>query len=216
MCQRYHIDSGGMPWALRKMLAEVERQQRERGSGVRPSGQFAEGLTVRRGDVCPSDCAAVLTAERLLAMCWGIPRFDSLGTVICAHSETIESRPFFRAARRCSVPAAHYYAWEDSGFSRTTYRIGMKGRPLLIAGLYHTIAGVPAFCILTRPPAPRIASISSRMPVILPENARDAWLAGASANAVFAAAELGVSFEEVPVRFELAHSVASAFWARNR
>jgi putative SOS response-associated peptidase YedK len=45
-----------------------------------------------------------------------------------------------------------------------------------MAGIYRIEDGAPAFAILTREPAEAIAFIHDRMPVILPENVRDAWL----------------------------------------
>ena len=47
---------------------------------------------------------------------------------------------------------------------------------MYMAGLYRLEAGRAVFTILTREPAPQIAFIHHRMPVILPIDAAKAWL----------------------------------------
>lgn len=105
--------------------------------------------------------------------------------MINARSETIAERPAFREAfekRRCLIVADGFYEWKRVGDIKVPTRITLKNRrPFAFAGLWERWSGANAeplitCTILTTTPAPSLASIHDRMPVILPQEARGRWL----------------------------------------
>lgn len=152
---------------IRALMAELNRRQ----------GPI--GAAAKRGEIFPSDPAAVLTAAGPRVMRWGFSRPSGAALVVNARSETADEKPMFRAALRCLVPAAHYFEWAHRGADRIKYRIGAESGPLYMAGLYRAEDGTPSFVVLTRAADARIAFIHGRMPLILSSGARAAWLRGA-------------------------------------
>lgn len=103
-----------------------------------------------------------------------------------ARIETIDSSPAFRDAfktRRCLIPADAYFEW-------TTSPVDGKKDPWLLhlpqhrgfsfAGLWahNDNLGVTSCTIITAPAVEHIDHIHGRMPVIIEEDAYDAWLSG--------------------------------------
>lgn len=129
---------------------------------------------------------------------WGlVPRWASDPAVgakmINARSETVATKPAYRdlvARQHCVAMASGYYEWRDvDGRKLPVYLHDPAGRLLLFAGLWDTWRGgtgppLRTFTIITTEPAPGIAHIHDRMPVILTRPDADAWLAaGQSAGA---------------------------------
>ena len=143
---------------------------------------------------------------RTLAMLrWGlIPSWakdHAIGNkLINARSETAAEKPSFRSAfrhRRCLIPADGFYEWQRRGGTRQPWLFGLRdGAPMVLAGLWERWT-VPAGAALTGSLAERspgdavetctilttaanetVAPVHGRMPVILPPDAWDAWLAG--------------------------------------
>lgn len=104
--------------------------------------------------------------------------------LINARSETVERRPSFAESfrrRRCWVLADGFYEWRSEDGARVPYHIRLPGgRPFAFAGIWDRAEGrggpVVSCAILTTRPAPAVAPIHDRMPVLLPAEARDAWL----------------------------------------
>ncbi len=154
------------------------------------------------------DVAVARDAEegrRLAMLRWGlIPAWakdPAIGhKLINARSETAAEKPSFRSAfrhRRCLIPADGFYEWQRRGKSRQPWLFGLRdGAPLLFAGLWErwtvpesaTLTGslaerspgdaVETCTILTTTANETVAPVHGRMPVILPPDAWDAWLAG--------------------------------------
>ena len=143
---------------------------------------------------------------RTLAMLrWGlIPSWakdHAIGNkLINARSETAAEKPSFRSAfrhRRCLIPADGFYEWQRQGGTRQPWLFGLRdGAPMVFAGLWERWT-VPAGAALTGSLAERspgdavetctilttaanetVVPVHGRMPVILPPDAWDAWLAG--------------------------------------
>ena len=118
--------------------------------------------------------------------------------LINARSETAAEKPAFRAAfrhRRCLIPADGFYEWQRR--TRQPWLFALRhGAPFAFAGLWERWQ-IPAGAALTGSLAERrpgdtietctilttaandtVAPIHGRMPVILPPNAWDPWLAG--------------------------------------
>jgi putative SOS response-associated peptidase YedK len=135
---------------------------------------------------------------------WGlIPRWAkdrAIGSrLINARSETLAEKPSFRDAfkkRRCLVPATGFYEWRKDearegakGPARKTPFLirAPGGRPFTFAGLWEdwmSPEGVTrSFTIITTAPSEAVASVHDRMPVILPAEARETWVATAPREA---------------------------------
>ena len=123
---------------------------------------------------------------------WGlVPEWASdprIGNrLINARRESLASKPSFKDSflgRRCLVPADGFYEWvpaEPRG-PRVPHYIRLRsGRPFTFAGLWSrwrapTDERLETCTIVTGPPNDLVAPLHDRMPVILPEGARDAWL----------------------------------------
>ena len=127
-------------------------------------------------------------------MTWGlIPYWSKDGTggrkPINAKAETVASLPSFRDAykhRRCIVPVDNFFEWKAIKGQKTKqpYAIAMKsGEPFALAAIWenwkvpHTEEWMRTFCIITTTANELVGEIHDRMPVILPPDAYDRWLA---------------------------------------
>ena len=152
---------------------------------------------VKEGEVRPTNLVPVIapskTGERsVFPMVWGFSLPRSRSPLVNARVETAAVKPTFAESwrqRRCIVPASCYYEWEHSvnpsnGKKRTgdKFQIRPAGSDVTwLAGLYRLedIGGirVPVFVVLTKEPWDGIRFIHDRMPVILPGEAVDEWIA---------------------------------------
>ncbi len=124
---------------------------------------------------------------------WGlIPSWAKDPTIgnrlINARAETAADKPSFRAAirrRRCLVPADGFYEWRRSPDGKVPHLVRFAdGRPFAFAGLWERWrdadgATVDSYTILTTRPNELVAGLHDRMPVILPPEVHDEWLAPA-------------------------------------
>ena len=121
---------------------------------------------------------------------WGlIPRWardQAAGRgLINARAESISQKPSFRnafKARRCLIPASGFYEWKKEGRIKIPYYIRLlSGQPFTFAGIHETWVSpggdeVATCAIITTGPNEVMKQIHDRMPVILGDNYRDAWL----------------------------------------
>ncbi len=186
MCGRYVISI--LPDALIEMFGL--------GSYETPETEATLGLP--RYNIAPTQMVAVTLNESpsaLSAVQWGlIPSWAKdagiASQLINARGETIAEKPAFRAAfkrRRCLIYASGFYEWrkEDAGGKvKTPLYIQLKsGEPFAMAGLWEVWRppeGPPrrTCAIITTDPNELLSSVHTRMPVILPREARDIWLDG--------------------------------------
>lgn len=162
-----------------------------------------------RYNVAPAqNLAAVRLQEgdrRLSMLRWGLipvwSRNPNFGySLINARSETVASKPAFRAAyraRRCLIPADGFYEWVRAGRLKQPFLIGLKeGGMMAFAGLWErwfvpkgvtlprSLAqsepgdAVETCTILTTTANETLAPLHHRMPVILPPELFDSWLDG--------------------------------------
>ena len=127
-------------------------------------------------------------------MVWGLIPYwckDASGgrKPINAKSETAASLPTFRdayARRRCLLPIDNFFEWKAIKGQRTKqpYAIAMKsGEPLALAAIWenwrppNSDAWLRTFCVLTTNSNEVVSDIHDRMPVIIPTDAYDRWLA---------------------------------------
>jgi putative SOS response-associated peptidase YedK len=153
-----------------------------------------------RYNVAPTDDAYVVVQREerraLTAYRWGlVPHWsDDLkagSRMFNARAETLTVSPAFRDAfrrRRCIVPVDSFYEWKREGTIRQPYNIRRDDdRPLALAGLWagwrdpSSDPEAPlirrTFTIVTTTPNEAIADLHDRMPVVLPDDAWDRWLA---------------------------------------
>ncbi|MEE9911643.1 MAG: SOS response-associated peptidase [Deltaproteobacteria bacterium] len=119
-----------------------------------------------------------------LIPCWC--KDPSIGAkLVNARAETINEKPSFKNAfvsRRCLIPADGFFEWKKEGGKKIPYYFFLKsGRPMGFAGLYETWIApdkkpVHTCTIITTKPNAIVEPIHDRMPVIVPEVAREIWL----------------------------------------
>ncbi len=106
--------------------------------------------------------------------------------MINARAEGVAEKPAYRAAfqrRRCLVPASGFYEWKKAAGGKIPHWIhAADDGPLTFAGLWEIwrpakdAEPVLTFTILTTTPSADVAGIHDRMPVIVAQGDRDAWL----------------------------------------
>jgi putative SOS response-associated peptidase YedK len=164
----------------------------------------AEPLVEDQGahyNVAPTDEALVVVQREerraITAYRWGlIPHWATEAKVgsrmFNARAETLTASPAFSRAfqrRRCLVPVDSFYEWKREGAVRQPYRVARSdGRPLVLAGLWAgwhdpaTDAVRRTFTIVTTAPNATLTDLHDRMPVIVPDDAWDRWLAPSIAD----------------------------------
>ncbi|MDR1824869.1 MAG: SOS response-associated peptidase [Bifidobacteriaceae bacterium] len=132
-------------------------------------------------------------ARELFTARWGLvgawAKDPSIGPKpINARSETVTTKPMFRAAartRRALIPAAGYYEWTPTpGAGKTPYYLHPEpeGQPIALAGLYEDWRGegteilLTTATIITRPATDTLGQIHDRMPVVVPPEFWADWL----------------------------------------
>lgn len=173
MCGRFYVDPDDTEEELLALYERLQAREQQRNAA----------FTLKVGEICPGDTAAVLALNRsrvpsIFAMRWGF-RMDKR-LVFNARSETAAQRPMFRESmqlRRCLIPASAYFEWDHREPKPVKYRFAaVQHAPLYLAGLYRLEPEGAAFTILTREAAPEISMFHDRMPVIASGAAKDAWL----------------------------------------
>ncbi len=108
---------------------------------------------------------------------------------INAKAETVASLPSFREAyerRRCLVPVDNFFEWRaiKGAKAKRPYAIGMRsGEPFALAGIWENWRRpgsedwTRTFAVITCPVNELMSQLHDRMPVILPRDAWDRWLA---------------------------------------
>jgi len=151
-----------------------------------------------RYNIAPTQYVAAVRAfgdaadARSLAMLyWGLvpgwAKEKSVGArMINARGETLREKPSFRAAfrrRRCLVLADGYYEWQRTASAKLPYFIRLGSQePFAMAGLWEawrdpaTGETLESCTLVTTAPAPALAPIHDRMPVILSPQHYAEWL----------------------------------------
>lgn len=161
MCSRYELNATPREIARRFCLPEEPEDL------PRP--------VVRPTDLAPVIAPGAAGAPHARAMRFGLDVSWSERPLLHARAETVARKPTFRPflGRRCLVPASGYFEWRADGRRRLKNRIAFaSGRIMAFAGLHDGTR----FMIVTCAPAPAIAHIHDRMPVVLPESAEATWL----------------------------------------
>jgi putative SOS response-associated peptidase YedK len=151
--------------------------------GLAPSWNVAPTDPVPVVRVSQRRAARVLdTAKWGLVPVWAKdPRVG--GRMINARAETVATLPAFApsfARRRCLVPADGWYEWvRADGRKQAYYMTSPDAAPLVFAGLWSMSGAEVLTCsIVTTAALGGLARVHDRMPLILPEQRWDDWLAG--------------------------------------
>jgi putative SOS response-associated peptidase YedK len=108
---------------------------------------------------------------------------------INAKCESVASLASFRDAykrRRCLLPIDNFFEWRaiKGAKAKQPYAIGMKsGAPFALAAIWEnwqrpgTDEWLRTFAVITCPSNDLVSAIHDRMPVIIPPDAYDRWLA---------------------------------------
>ena len=164
MCCRYWAEESP---ELRAIVEEMNR------SPLVAKWHRTTGITTA-GEVRPTDVVPVIAPDRkgeraVFPMKWG---FSGRSLLLNARAETAASKPTFKESwerRRCIIPASWYFEWEHLTGSDGKKHTGDKF-------MLQPKEGLPVFVILTREPGEEIRFIHDRMPLILPEDAINAWI----------------------------------------
>jgi putative SOS response-associated peptidase YedK len=149
-----------------------------------------------RFNVCPTDDVLVMAratdVPHVGLMKWGlVPWFardaKSGARAINARGETLTTTRTFKEPferRRCLVVADGFYEWRRVGDARLPYFFRLRSRrPFVMAGVWDRWKlpdGAPPLvscAIVTCAANGLVAPVHDRMPVIVPADARAAWLA---------------------------------------
>lgn len=124
----------------------------------------------------PTDSVLAVRGGRARLVRWGMAVEWDKRPLINARAEALAQRPAFRRllANRVLVPASAWWEWQTGadGKSKTRMRLGRAdGGLFALAGLVEGDNVV----IVTCAPAPGIAHIHNRMPVVLAPETEAAW-----------------------------------------
>jgi len=148
---------------------------------------------VSRYNIAPSQETLIVGARRDrrraagLAV-WGLTTSSAAASgkkpLINARIETVDQKPAFREAfsrRRCLVPADGFYEWRIDPHGKTPHYFSLgDSRLFAFAGIWNQPAAdcdLVTFAILTTEPNQIVGPVHRRMPVILPRDHYDLWLA---------------------------------------
>ncbi|WP_195984093.1 SOS response-associated peptidase [Clostridium sp. D33t1_170424_F3] len=172
MCGRYTLFTDSEYEDIRKIIEEVERKH---GTGC-----------VKTGEIFPTNSAPILldvgsgvTAD---VAKWGFLSFHGKSSIINARAETAAEKRMFGKSlmiRRCVVPSTGFYEWDSQKRKR---RFQLPGsNTLYMAGLYNDYQGERRYVIMTTTANESIINVHDRMPVIVPLDKIDRWIADTDA-----------------------------------
>ena len=201
MCGRFFVMGESENELLDRLIAEVERRllilTGESGIArgeVLPASTVAALAMGKNGEI------------GAFPMTWGYHLQPQSKLLINTRSETALDKPLFRQSmleRRCLIPCSWYFEWEirdaqqslvagmpalqigktEKSKAKHPTKIKYAIRPkasgvIYLAGIYRYEENqkLPVLSILTREPAPEIAFIHDRMPVIFSGENHALWL----------------------------------------
>ncbi len=186
MCTRYYMESS-------PELRPYVEKAKQSGLAMKMIAGLGRPI-IEAGDVRPTDIAPVIApgskshAPTVFPMVWGFTNPGRGGApIVNCRTETAKSKPFWKdswSRRRCIIPASYYFEWSSRVHpdgTRQKYLLQPKDSTItFLAGLYRIEERnglqIPVFTVLTREPGESIRFIHDRMPVILPEEAVQAWI----------------------------------------
>lgn len=201
MCGRYYIEIEHAE--LEEIVEEVNRRLKVKYEGT---DLDIEKAAVKGGEIFPFSVAPVEMMEKEkivpVAMRWGFP--ISMGKkkdgtplapkpVFNARVETAREKPLFKKPlleKRVVVPTSGFFEWNHpNGKPQDKFLFTEPGKEILyLAGMYNVFDwnGVkfPHYTILTTEPNDSMRPYHNRMPILLEEDEREAWLSGSDLEEV--------------------------------
>jgi putative SOS response-associated peptidase YedK len=155
-----------------------------------PPPEAMLGAMPPRRNIAPGQEVAVVTADGLRAMRWGmipVGRVNARGrpvmeTIVNARGETLFDKSAFAGTGRAVVPVDGWYEWTGEKRRKTAWRIARTdGAPCLFAAITDiwTAPGglrVPQVATVTCAPNADVAAVHDRMGVILAPGDLPDWL----------------------------------------
>ncbi|WNV86990.1 SOS response-associated peptidase [Umezawaea sp. Da 62-37] len=192
MCGRYASTRNDAALVAEFVVEDVEDEALEPSWNVAPTQRVRAVL-----ERAPREDPDAHAVRQLCTLRWGLvpswAKDAKIGSkLINARSETLVSKPAFKAAarrRRCLLPADGYFEWQKTdGKTKVPYYLRLHDEPLAFAGLYELrpdpelAEDDPArwlwTCTIVTTTAPdALGHIHDRSPLIVPPgDLRDAWL----------------------------------------
>lgn len=122
----------------------------------------------------PTDQALVIGRDGAGLLRWGLEASWDGRPLINARAETLAEKATFRPLleNRCLVPMTAYFEWRQANGRKLKNRISVNNGDL---AAFAGLTDGRAFTIVTCAPAPAIAHVHDRMPVILDPADASAW-----------------------------------------
>ncbi|SVC32935.1 uncharacterized protein METZ01_LOCUS285789, partial [marine metagenome] len=98
--------------------------------------------------------------------------------IINARSETLNEKPSFKMAKRCTIVADGWFEWHRKGDKKQPYFFHMNDNIFLFAGIYNEYQGVNGCAIITKKANENLGKVHHRMPILLENNEARNWLQG--------------------------------------
>ena len=147
-----------------------------------------------RYNIAPGQSTPIIISQNdhleLKLMRWGlvpswVKNIKTAKALTNARSETVHQKPSFKdsfKAHRCLVPADGFIEWKVQGKEKVPYYISLKSKNIFaFAGIWSMCDKKPSpaytYSIITTQANSRLASIHTRMPVILAPPNYKLWLA---------------------------------------
>ena len=169
MCGRYTTFSEDDNFEMGQIIAEVAAKYPDK--------------TIKAGEVFPTNLAPILiqAGEKIVAdlLRWGFPGYQGNDVLINARAETAADKKTFKEslfARRCIIPSTGFYEWTGV-YKKQKNLFRLPGEKMVyMAGFYNEFEGELRYMILTTQANESIRNIHHRMPVILKNDALQAWI----------------------------------------
>lgn len=177
MCGRYAFFDFEDIYETRKILEDIAATFGKQAANA-----------VKKGEIFPTETAATLCqtegTPQAKPLRWGYIIQGSKSPLINARFESIFDKPFFSKNliyKKCLIPANSFYEWETKGKLKIKHTISIENKPFFyMCGLYapFTIGNKTdeRFVIITKDANEKMRAIHNRMPLILPEDLKNAWL----------------------------------------
>ena len=119
-------------------------------------------------NIAPAAEILVVRDKRASRARWGLR-----GKFVNLRAETVAAK--FRSSGRCLVPASGFYEWKTEGRRKQPFYFRPAHEPLLaLAGVWER----DTCSLITTEPDAVVGKVHDRMPLLVPAESYDEWLAG--------------------------------------
>jgi putative SOS response-associated peptidase YedK len=119
-------------------------------------------------NIAPAAEILVVRDKRASRARWGLR-----GKFVNLRAQTVATK--FRSSGRCLVPASGFYEWKNEGRRKQPFYFRPASAPLLaLAGVWER----DTCSLITTEPDAVVGKVHDRMPLLVPVESYDDWLAG--------------------------------------